>query len=68
MKIFVCFNVGGAGDIANHIYNEYTKRGIEVFVSSQYKSINLGDEWLHNVKRAISNCDVFLIIVTKEGF
>ena len=50
MKIFVCFNVGSAEDIVNHIYNEYTKGGTEVFACSQYKSTNLGDDWSQNVK------------------
>jgi hypothetical protein len=64
MKIFVSHHVAGARDIARHINKEYTRYGYQVFVSSQYDSIDLGDHWMEAVKNAISNCDLFLIIIT----
>lgn len=66
MKIFVSHNVAGARDIARHIYKIYTdpKYGYQVFVSSQYESIPYGDNWKRRVKEGISDCDLFLIIIT----
>jgi hypothetical protein len=63
MKIFVSYSRRDAGDFAEQIQRHFASFGqYEVF--TDVNSIKVGDTWSDTIEGNISNCDVFVIMVT----
>jgi hypothetical protein len=61
-KIFVSYSSRDADEFANH-----TKRYLSTFnydVFTGVDRITLGENWNHDIEHNISNCDIFVVIVT----
>lgn len=62
MKLFVSYSRRDAGDFA-----EQTRRHLTTFnhaVFTDIDSINIGDIWNHVIEDNITNCDIFVVIIT----
>jgi len=62
MKIFVSYSRRDAGDFAEQIQIHFSSFEYDVFTDE--KSISIGDIWSKSIENNISNCDVFVVIVT----
>ena len=63
MKIFTSYSRRDAGDFAEQIRNHFASFGqYEVF--TDVSKIDVGDVWTNTIEDNISNCDVFVVIVT----
>ena len=60
MKIFVSYSRRDAGDFANQIQRHLSKHDIFTDVDD----IKAGEVWSSIIEENISNCDIFVIIVT----
>ena len=65
MKLFISYSREDAGDYARHVHRYLTNRGNDVFID--VNSIIIGDPWAHSIEQNISNCDVFLVILTPDS-
>jgi hypothetical protein len=62
-KIFVSYSRRDAGDFAEQIQRHFASFGrYDVF--TDVNSINVGDDWGDTIEDNISNCDVFVIMIT----
>ena len=65
MKIFVSYSRQDAGDFAKHIRSYLTSRkshNYDVFTDKD--SIIVGKPWGPTIETNISNCDIFVVIIT----
>jgi TIR domain len=62
VKLFVSFAERDGGDFAQAIFEHYTDIGIEVFVSRH--SIDAVENYEDKIYNSISNCTIFIILVT----
>jgi hypothetical protein len=62
MKVFVSYSRRDAGDFAESIQKNLTSFNYNVF--TDVNSISVGDIWSNTIEENISNCDVFIVIVT----
>jgi TIR domain/Bacterial Ig domain len=62
VKIFVSYSRRDAGDFAELIQRHFSSFKYDVF--TDVNSISIGDIWSNTIETNISNCDVFIIIVT----
>jgi TIR domain len=63
MKIFVSYSRSDAGDFADQIQRHIGNFGhYEVFIDE--RSIGVGEIWSHTIETNISNCDIFVAIIT----
>ena len=66
MKVFVSYSRLDASETAKAIHNYLTEIGHhEVFIDTS--NIHDGDEWRKIIQENISNCDIFIIIVTPSA-
>lgn len=68
-KIFIS-HIGEESEIAQALKDKilaFTNKGVEVFVSSDSESIGLGRDWEDIVKDEIRQCDMMLVIVSKNS-
>lgn len=68
-KIFIS-HIGEESEIAQNLKDKiltFTNKGVEVFVSSDSESIGLGRDWEDIVKDEIKQCDMMLVIVSKNS-
>lgn len=61
LKIFVSYSRRDAGDFANQIY-EHLKEDYDIF--TDVNDIQIGDVWSNIIEANVSNCDLFIIIIT----
>jgi plastocyanin len=61
VKIFVSYSRRDA-DFAQQVYDYFKDSGHDIF--TDVNNIKLGDVWSNTIENNISNCDVFVIIVT----
>ena len=61
MKIFVSYSRRDA-DFAQQIDEYFQGSGCDIF--TDVKDIRLGDVWNSTIEENISNCDIFVVIVT----
>jgi tetratricopeptide (TPR) repeat protein len=61
VKIFVSYSRRDAGDFAKQIY-EHLRDEHDVFIDAN--SIQAGSVWSNEIKNNISNCDLFVAIIT----
>ena len=64
-SIFISFSTADGGDIAEHDYRHYKKKGYDAFYSTE--EIPYGHKWREEIKKHIEECDVFLLIATYEA-
>ena len=62
MKIFVSYSRRDAGDFADQIQRHLSSFKYDIF--TDVDSIRAGDIWSNTIKENISNCDIFVVIVT----
>ena len=62
MKIFVSYSRRDAGDFANQIQRHLSSFKYDIF--TDVDSIRAGEIWSNTIKTNISNCDIFVVIVT----
>ena len=66
VKIFISYSRMDASETAKTIHNYLTKIGHhEVFIDTS--NIRGGDEWWKTIQENISDCDIFVIIVTPSA-
>lgn len=61
MKIFISYSRNDA-DFAQHIYEYFSESGHDIFID--VTSIQLGSVWSKTIEMNISNCDIFVVIIT----
>jgi hypothetical protein len=61
-SIFLSFSTADGGDIADHIYRNYKRKGYNVFYSSE--EIPYGHKWREEIRKHVEECDIFLLIAT----
>ena len=66
MKLFISYSREDAGDYTRHVHEYLMNSGHDVFID--VNSITIGDPWAHSIEQNISNCDVFLVILTSNSF
>ena len=62
MKIFVSYSRRDAGDFANQIQRHLSSFNYDIF--TDVDSIRAGEIWSNTIEENISNCDIFVVIVT----
>jgi hypothetical protein len=62
VKIFVSYSRKDAGDFANQIHMHLSSSKDDIF--TDVDSIRAGEIWSNTITTNISNCDIFVIIVT----
>jgi hypothetical protein len=62
VKIFVSYSRKDAGDFAEQIRTYFSSLKYNVF--TDIDSISAGDVWSTAIETNISNCDIFIVIVT----
>ena len=62
MKIFVSYSRRDAGDFANQINRHLSCFKYDIF--TDVDDIRGGDVWSKTIEENISNCDIFVVIVT----
>ena len=64
VKVFISYSRLEASETAKTIHNYLTEYGHhEVFIDTS--DIRGGDEWWKTIRENISNCDIFIILVTR---
>jgi hypothetical protein len=62
VKIFVSYSRRDAGDFANQISRHLSSSNHDIF--TDIDSIKVGEIWSNTIEQNISNCDIFIVIVT----
>ena len=62
MKVFVSYSRRDASDFANQIQRHLSTFKYNIF--TDVDSIRVGEIWSNTIEENISNCDIFVIIVT----
>lgn len=62
MKIVVSYSRRDAGDFANQIRRHLSTFNYDVF--TDVDSIRAGEVWSNTIEQNISNCDIFVVIIT----
>jgi tetratricopeptide (TPR) repeat protein len=62
VKIFVSYSRRDAGDFADQIQRHLSSFKYDIF--TDVNSIKVGEIWSNTIEENISNCDVFVVIVT----
>ena len=65
MKVFISYSREDAGDFARHIHRYLGNVDNDVFID--INSIRIGDPWANSIEENISNCDVFIVILTPDS-
>ena len=53
--------------IIKGLINTIFENALNIFVSSDSESIDLGDEWLANINEGLKQCDIMLLICSPES-
>jgi hypothetical protein len=61
-KIFVSYSRRDAGDFANQVYKHLSTFKYDIF--TDVNGIRGGDVWNKTIEKNISNCDIFVVILT----
>jgi TIR domain len=62
VKIFVSYSRRDAGDFANQIQRHFSSFNYDIF--TDVDDIRAGEIWIDTIETNISNCDIFVVIVT----
>ena len=66
MKVFISYSRIDASETANTINTYLKDSGHKVFIDTL--NIREGDEWWKTIKENISDCDIFVLIVSRSAF
>lgn len=64
-KIFISYSRDDAEDFANHIYKFLKNKGYAVFID--VNNIRVGDPWAGSIEKNISECDIFVVLLTPDS-
>ena len=62
LKIFVSYSRRDAGDFATYLHKYLIEHGYDVF--SDINNIRIGEPWAGSIEKNISDCDIFVVILT----
>ncbi len=62
MKIFISYSRRDAGDFANQVHRHLSSFKHDIF--TDINNIKAGNNWSNVIEENISNCDIFVVIVT----
>ena len=65
MKLFISYSRDDAGNFSKHVYKFMRDKGHDVFID--LNSIIIGDPWARSIEKNISNCDIFVVILTPDS-
>ena len=65
MKLFISYSRDDAGDFAKHIHRYLRDKGHDVFID--VNNIRIGDPWAGSIEKNISECDIFVVILTPDS-
>ena len=65
MKLFISYSRDDAGNFAKHIHKFMKTKGYAVFID--VNSITIGDPWARSIEKNISECDIFVVILTPDS-
>ncbi|HSF49806.1 MAG TPA: tetratricopeptide repeat protein, partial [Nitrososphaeraceae archaeon] len=65
MKLFISYSRDDAGDFAKHVHRYFISRKYHVFID--INSIRAGDPWADSIEKNISDCDIFIVILTPDS-
>ena len=66
MKVFISYSRIDASETANTIHTYLKECGHEVFIDTS--DIRGGDEWRNTIEKNISDCDIFVLIVSRSAY
>jgi hypothetical protein len=65
VKIFISYSRDDAGNFAQHVHKSLRDNGYDVFID--VNSIRIGDPWAGSIEKNISECDIFVVILTPDS-
>jgi tetratricopeptide (TPR) repeat protein len=65
VKLFISYSRADAGNFARHIHKYFIDNGHAVF--TDVNSITIGDPWARSIEKNISECDIFVVILTPDS-
>ena len=65
MKIFLSYSRDDAGNFAKHVQRYLVNAGHDVFID--VNSIKIGEPWADSIEKNISECDIFVVILTPDS-
>jgi hypothetical protein len=65
VKLFISYSRVDAGNFAKHIHRYLRENGHAVFID--VNSITIGDPWASSIEKNISDCDLFVFILTPDS-
>lgn len=65
MKIFISYSRDDAGNFAQHVHKYLRDIGYDIFID--VNSIRIGDPWAGSIEKNISECNIFVVILTPDS-
>jgi hypothetical protein len=65
VKIFISYSRADASNFAKHIHKYLRENSHSVFID--VNSITIGDPWASSIEKNISECDIFIVILTPDS-
>ena len=65
MKLFISYSREDAGNFAKHIHRFMRNKGHDVFID--VNDIRIGKPWADSIEKNISECDIFVVILTPDS-
>ena len=65
MKVFISYSRIDASETANIIHTYLKESSHKVFIDTS--NIRRGDEWWKTIQENISDCDIFVLIVSRSA-
>jgi hypothetical protein len=66
LKLFLSCSREDAGDFKKHVHSYMRNNGHDVFIDI-INSIRIGDLWADSIEKNISNCVIFVVIITIDS-
>ena len=64
MKLFISYSRVDAGNFTKHIHRHLRDKGHAVFID--VNNIRIGDPWARSSEKNISECNIFIVILTPD--
>jgi tetratricopeptide (TPR) repeat protein len=65
VKLFISYSRRDAGDFARHAHKYLVNAGHDAFID--VNSIKIGEPWANSIDNNISDCDIFVVILTPDS-
>jgi tetratricopeptide (TPR) repeat protein len=65
VKLFISYSREDAGNFAKHIHRFMRNKGHDVFID--VNDIRIGKPWADSIEKNISECDIFVVILTPDS-